>query len=295
MLPDRPEILSHRRTRVGRIGPVYADPAPAWAIAHYGRGLEDARLTADAGLLEQERTRELLERYLPPAPARVADIGSGPGAYSLWLAERGYQMVARDLVPLHVEQLRSAAALRGLTVAAEVGDARRLDLPDGTFHAVLLFGPLYHLQDREGRVQALREANRIVVPGGVVLAVAISRWAVIMDGVLRLRLGEGDPGFGPLVDRVVGTGRLDPLVEGGFSGYVHRPAELQAEAAEAGWQESALVSIEGPGAYLVDVAERWESPAARELVLDVARRLEAVPELAGMGSHLMLVAERPAT
>jgi hypothetical protein len=87
---------------------------------------------------------------------------------------------------------------------------------------------------------------------------------------------------------------LDSLAEGGFSGYVHRPAELRAEAAEAGLRETALLSIEGPGAYLVDVDERWESPAARDLVIDVARRLEAVPELAGMGPHLMLVTERPA-
>jgi SAM-dependent methyltransferase len=274
---------------------VHADPAPAWALAHYGRGLEDGRLTSGPGLLEQARTRELLRRYLPSAPARVADIGSGPGAYSLWLAERGYEVVARDLVPLHVEQLRRAATRSGLAVEAEVGDARWLDLSDQVFDAVLLFGPLYHLQDREGRVQALREASRIVVPGGVVLAVAISRWAVIMDGVLRLRLGEGDPGFAAVIDTVVETGRLDPFDEGGFGGYVHRPAELQAEAAEAGLRESALLSIEGPGAYLVDMAERWGSPAARDLVMDVARRLEAVPELAGMGSHLMLVAERPAT
>ena len=273
---------------------MYADPAPAWAMAHYGRGLEDGRLTSGPGLLEQERTRELLRRYLPSAPVRVADIGAGPGAYSLWLAEHGYTVVARDLVPLHVEQLRSAATRRGLVVDAEVGDARRLDLPDGAFDAVLLFGPLYHLQGREGRLQALREARRIVVPGGVVLAVAISRWAAIMDGVLRLRLGEGDPSFGTLVDTLVATGRMDPLAEGAFSGFVHRPAELQTEAAEAGLRGVALLSIEGPAAYLVDVAERWESPAARNLVIDVARRLEAVPELAGMGPHLMLVAERPA-
>ena len=270
------------------------DPGPAWALAHYARGREASRLAAGPGLLEQERTRELLGRYLPEPPARVADIGAGPGAYSLWLAERGYAVAARDLMPLHVEQLRTAAAERSLPIDAEVGDAREVDLPEQAVDAVLLFGPLYHLQDRAGRVQALREAYRVVVPGGVVLAVAISRWAAIMDGVLRLRLGEGDPSFGALIDDLVQTGRLNPLVEGGFSGYLHRPAELPAEAAEAGLRHVALVSIEGPGAYLVDVAERWESSAAQELVLDVARRLEAVPELAGMGSHLMLVTERPA-
>lgn len=214
--------------------------------------------------------------------------------YSLWLADHGYDVVARDLMPLHVDQLQAAAVRRGLMVDAEVGDARTLDLPDRAFEAVLLFGPLYHLQDQASRLQALREAARIVAPGGVVLAVAISRWALVMDGMLRLRLSESDPDFTRLVDGVIETGRMDPSRPGNFSGYAHRPAQLQAEVAEAGLQETALVSIEGPGAYLVDVDERWSSAAGRDLVLDVARRLEAVPELAGMGSHLLLAARREA-
>lgn len=271
------------------------DPGPAPAAAHYTAKSEESRLFSGPGLLEQARTRELLERFLPAPPARVADIGSGPGAYALWLAARGHPVVARDLMPHHVEQLRAAASTRGLTVDAEVGDARRLDLPDAAYDAVLLFGPLYHLLDRAGRLRALREAARVVVPGGVVLVVAISRWAVILDGMLRLRLTETNPDAIAIVDTVVATGRLDPMVPTAFSAHAHRPAELQAEVAEAGLLETTLVSIEGAGAYLsnADLEERWASAAARDLLLDVARRLEAVPELVGMGSHLMLVAERP--
>jgi hypothetical protein len=41
---------------------------------------------------------------------------------------------------------------------------------------VLLLGPLYHLADRDDRVQALREARRIVRTDGAVYAAAISRW-----------------------------------------------------------------------------------------------------------------------
>lgn len=273
---------------------MHLDPGPTWAAAYYATGAEQPRLSSGPGRLERERTQVLLERYLPPTPARVADIGSGPGSYSLWLAARGYDVTARDLMPLHVEQLRATAAQRGLTVHAEVADARHLDLPDRAFDAVLLCGPLYHLQERAGRLEALREATRVVAPGGVVIVVAISRWAFLLDGVTRLRMGEGDPGFAAVVDAVISTGRLDPLQPGGFSGYLHRPTELSAELAEAGLAEVALVSIEGPGAYLTDpdLEERWADPAARGLLVDVASRLEAVPELAGLGSHLMVVGRR---
>jgi hypothetical protein len=52
---------------------------------------------------------QILERALPPAPAAVADVGGGPGRYSVWLAERGYTVHDRDLVPLHVEQVTADA------------------------------------------------------------------------------------------------------------------------------------------------------------------------------------------
>ena len=54
-------------------------------------------------------------------------------------------------------------------VHAEVGDARDLNLPDSSVDAVVLLGPLYHLRERAHRVQALREASRVVRPGGPAL------------------------------------------------------------------------------------------------------------------------------
>ena len=43
--------------------------------------------------------------------------------------------------------------------------------------AVLLLGPVHHLRRRADRVRALREARRVVRPGGPVFVAAISRWA----------------------------------------------------------------------------------------------------------------------
>src|SRR5207342_1873839 len=115
-------------------------------------------------------------RHLPAPPAVVADIGGGPGRYALWLTELGYRVEHRDLMPLHVQQLRDeAAGIEGLQTA--VCDARDLDLGDASVDAVLLLGPLYHLRERADRIRALAEAARVVRPGGVVFAAVISRWA----------------------------------------------------------------------------------------------------------------------
>jgi len=45
---------------------------------------------------------------------------------------------------------------------------------------VLLLGPLYHLDDA-GRASALEEAHRVLRPGGLLAAAAISRWAALID------------------------------------------------------------------------------------------------------------------
>ena len=46
-------------------------------------------------------------------------------------------------------------------------------------------GPLYDLIEASDRATALAEARRIVRPGGVVVATAISRFASLMDGLKR--------------------------------------------------------------------------------------------------------------
>lgn len=198
--------------------------------AYYEQGKEQDRLAGAKGVLEFERSKEIVQRRLPRAPAAVADIGGGPGRYALWLAEQGYTVQHRDLMELHVDQLRASG---NPSIQARAGDARRVDLPDSSVDAVLLLGPLYHLPDREDRIQALKEARRIVRDGGPVFVAAISRWAPRLDGVLQERLYERSPDFPSLLPEIERTGNLPPVVPSGFVGYTHRPGDLVDEIAEA--------------------------------------------------------------
>ena len=71
---------------------------------YYELGLERDRLTQGHSRVEFERTKELLTRFLPNPPARVLDVGGGPGTYAAWLADRSYDVRLVDAMPLHVEQ-----------------------------------------------------------------------------------------------------------------------------------------------------------------------------------------------
>jgi ubiquinone/menaquinone biosynthesis C-methylase UbiE len=265
-------------------------------LAHYEEGAERDRLLGGGpGRLEYLRTRELLARYLPPAPATVLDVGGGAGVYALPLAREGYSVYLIDAVPLHVEQAREASALQQdvpLT-GAQVGDARRLEWEDKSVDAVLLLGPLYHLTSRDDRLQALREAYRVVRPGGVVAAAAISRFASTYDGLLRGFLE--DPRFKSIVERDLREGQhRNPSgrPEWFTTAYFHLPEELRNEATGAGFLVEALVGIEGPGWILPDLDSWLEDSPRRSTLLEAIRRVETEPSLLGASAHILVVGRR---
>ena len=139
---------------------------------------------------------------------------------------------------------------------------------------------------------ALVEAGRIVRPGGPIFAVTISRWAPRLHGQVAERLAETYPAIDEVVAVAESSGRLQPLYEGSFSGYCHRPDELRGEIRAAGLEIVDLVGVEGIAFALADLEERLADPAARAVVLDAARALERIPELLGLSPHLLATARR---
>ena len=53
-----------------------------------------------------------------------------------------------------------------------------------------------------------------------------------------------------------------------------------------------MFGLEGPGWIFPDVVERMTDPTRREMLLRVARMLEAEPAVIGSSAHLLAVARR---
>ena len=264
--------------------------------AFYNRGEEASRLDEGYFPLERERTREIVVRHLPAPPAAVLDVGGGAGAYALWLAGLGYEAHLVDPVALHVEQAQAASSAQARPLAsATAGDARRLDRPDAAFDAVLLLGPLYHLVARDDRLRALRESFRVLRPGGVLFAAAISRYASLVDG-LRASLFE-DLAFAVIVERDLRTGvhvNDTPNPRYFTTSFFHEPDELRFEVAEADFEAVDVLALEGPGVLLPDFRARWDDRVHRGTLLRFLRVVEREPTLLGLSPHLLAVARRPA-
>ena len=265
-----------------------AEPPPE-VSAYYRTFAEESRLTIGASRLELERTKEILSRVLPPAPARIVDVGGAAGAYSFWLAGQGYDVHLVDASARLVEEARrrnqrAAKRIASLTVA----DARSLPHESVSTAAVLVMGPLYHLTEIKDRAAALVEAFRVAAPGGLVAVAAISRYASTLDGLAR-RLTR-DPRFLAIRNRDLADGqhRNDTeRVDYFTTAFFHRPDELSSELSAAGFADVSVLGVEGPAWMVHDFDERWDNPLLREDVMDVARRLEAEPSIVGASAHLL--------
>ncbi len=268
---------------------------PPEMLEHYASGYESQRLLQGSSQIELARTQELIMRYLPPPPTVVFDIGGGAGVYALWLAARGYEVHLIDAVPLHIEQAREASAAQPHTPLAEieVGDARSLKRADTSVNVVLLLGPLYHLTERADRLAALREAHRIMRPGGVLFAAAISRFASLLDG-LRQGLFD-DPAFAPIVERDLTDGQhRNPTNHPTYftTAFFHHPRELEAEIKESGFLYEKTLPVEGPLWLSQYVIDNFNDQQRRAQFLALMRRVEQEPLLLGASGHLLAVARK---
>lgn len=262
-------------------------------LSYYAEGHEDGRLRKGRGRLEYERTLEIVGRLLPDSGARILDVGGGTGIYAEPLLKAGHEVTLIDPVPLHVEQALRVVTARG--GRAVLGDARDLSEPDDSYDLVLLLGPLYHLTENADRDLALREARRVLRPGGAIVASVISRFASTLDGLRREYVL--DPEFEAIIERDLAEGqhRNESNRSGWFTtAYFHRPEQLASELRVAGFRSCELFAVEGPAWMLPAAAQCLESPDERDIVLRAIRRIETEPSLMGASAHILGVARKAA-
>lgn len=140
----------------------------------------------DHGLLDvtvHAAWERLLIEKLPPAPARVADLGCGTGTLSVLLADSGHHVDGLDFSP---EMIRRAEAKAGgrSHVAFLEGDAYDPPLTPASYEVVLSRHVLWAMPDP---------------------AVALSRWIGLLKphGVLVLVEGRWSNDVGLTADQTV--------------------------------------------------------------------------------------------
>ena len=131
--------------------------------------VEDDRLTSDKmHYIEFITTTHYIDKYLKDGD-RILEVGAGTGAYSLYYANKGYQVDALELVQANVDVMKSKIK-DNMDINAIQGNALDLSMyEDNTFDVTLVLGPLYHLFKKDEEEKAIKEAIRVTKPNGKVL------------------------------------------------------------------------------------------------------------------------------
>lgn len=160
------------------------------------------------------RQRRRSVELLAPGPGqRVLLAGAGTGGDLPFLPE-GVEVVAIDLTSAMVRRTRARAAALGRDVDAHVMDAHAMELPDGSFDAVILHLILAVASDPEA---VLRETSRLLRAGG--RAVVFDKFAADA-GPISWRRRLVNLIAAPLATDV--TRRLGPLVAASDLEIAHR-------------------------------------------------------------------------
>ena len=123
----------------------------------YNKFNENKRLDRRHGQVEFLTSMKYIHAYLEPGD-RIVDIGAGPGRYSLYLKDEGYDVTAVEYVKPNIGMLRSKDK------DIRIVEASATDLSmfkDDEFDVAIMFGPMYHLYKKEDKLKCLNEAKRI--------------------------------------------------------------------------------------------------------------------------------------
>jgi ubiquinone/menaquinone biosynthesis C-methylase UbiE len=116
---------------------------------------------------------------------KVLEIGVGLGTDHVQFARAGADLHGVDLTERSIELVQRRLELEGLSSSLQVADAEQLPFPDGSFDVVYSWGVLHHTP---GTPSAIREAIRVLRPGGRICVMVYARHAWVSYG-LWLRHG----------------------------------------------------------------------------------------------------------
>lgn len=251
---------------------------------------EWARLDNAYRRFEWVSTLRLIDEHFP-TDGRVADIGGGPGKYTIELLRRGYRVSLVDLSEKAIELAHETLDRLGLSCEhVACADATDLGfLESGAFDAALLLGPMYHLVSADDRADALSELRRILRPGAPAIIAFINPWGILRSGLAEFRDLYADADrVRALLDTCVQAGEQRAFTEAAFL----TPPQALAEIRRAGFAVEARAGVEGFASGMLDETERLskEDPLAYENVLRLVAKTCLHPAYRDCTEHLHVVA-----
>jgi S-adenosylmethionine-dependent methyltransferase len=262
---------------------------------YYASFDEWGRLDAPEGARELAHTLEILADKLAPG-ARVLDLGGGPGRYAIELAKHGHRVVLADLSPELLEVARRRVAESDVPGVESFDVVSATDLgryADGSFDAVIAFGPFYHLVSEPERRRAAAEICRVLVSHGQAFVAFIPRLSGLI-GLIDRAANRPAQVSDAVLRTAADTGVFANLALSGFQeGYYPVPSEIEQLFVASGFRLEDMLSLKSIANDRAHQVARLE-PTVRAEVERLARAMCRRPEIIATCGHALLVARKSA-
>ena len=275
---------------------------------YYSKFDEKNRLQNDnSGKLEFLMTMGILEKNLPH-PAKmpsadgtsaksdgeisILDLGGGAGAYSFPLAKKGYKVTLADLSETLLSQAKKQKEedkVQNLVSCDQVNATDLSRYKDNSFDVVLLFGPLYHLTEKDEREKCVGEIRRVLKTGGKVFASFIPHLSGSIALVQRFCWSPDQVDINTL-EECFNSGKFKNLSDNGFQeGYYPASEEIENLFAANGFEKQQLRSIRGFGYEKEDVIFKFKNKSVFSKILGLIDSTAADKSIIEMCGHAMYI------
>ena len=130
--------------------------SPFYHLLYQNRNDEEAKAFVD----------HLIEYLAPRQGARMLDIACGKGRFSIYLSEKGYEVVGMDLAPSNIKAAREFENDRLSFYTHDMRDPFRFNHFDYAFNFFTSFG---YFDNEEDHLKTLESIYKGLKPGGIFL------------------------------------------------------------------------------------------------------------------------------
>lgn len=274
-------------------------------LARYNAGIERNRLRKGIGIIEFERTKEILLERLPKPPAVIYDIGGGYGEYAWWLASLGYEVHLFDISETNIKM---SAELKHeypniYLKSAEVCDARSIPRKCKSADVVLLMGPLYSITVYEERILAIKECYRLLKDNGILFAAALTPYGGLLHRITVYRNFDDNKACEldnsnilSMFERALIDGSyINPegkIASGLGSSHFHTAKALEEELQCGGFKTESVHGVMG-GAWLAPNLDKLlANNETKDVLMKTVRMLDKHEEIIGLSGHLLAVSRK---
>ena len=223
---------------------------------------------------------------------RIADIGGGPGRYSVYFAEKGHRVTLVDLSENNIKFAESMARQKGINLEKALkGNALDLaTLNDNSFDVVLCMGPIYHLISQDDRNKAIGECLRILKPNGYLVVSFITTYAQTLTVISRTptKLRE----YQAMLHESIRTGivRSDSPIP--FTqAYLVNPEDIESLMSNYKLRTQLIAGAEGIGCPWEDQIAKLDS-ATIESVIEFGYKYSLNKSLLVMNKHVLYIGQK---